>query len=1556
MANDAVDLEALFGPQTTCACEDCRSIHSPAAYFVDTLMFLGKANRDALFGGSQSSRHPNVPRRPDLGEIQLSCANTQTVLPYIDLVNEVLEYAVLMPRNPLTTPVGGWPQTTGNADDLAVNPQWIITGQVNNQEKNNQEKGDVTAYDTLREPEYRWDLPFDLWAEQARAYLGLLTVERAELMRVFRKKLSTTFENPRGEIWWSPTDVDIAAEYLNITPVERRRITNRLSAKTVRAATNGAINLAGVPANTDGVTDLKVGDRVLAKNQAQEAENGIYLVQRGAWVRPPDADATRLRDDGAFVTVSEGDQKGTEWVLTSNVETDKLTFAPFVSAGLPDPSGRNKGHAWGPLPPQATWTDLTSKLKLFLDQSGLSYDELAELLKTRFINPINPNAGKGQNKVVEITFPARKGNNIDELTCDLSLATFDPPLADDAMNRIPRFVRLQRKLGWSTRDLERAIRALLPPDNKGHQPDMTDAFLVQLALIQWFRSELNVDVPTALSWWANLDTLPEADGTPSLYERLFLNSAVIAADPHDDPFALNEDRDELKHATANQTITLHLAGVLAGLGVPATDLTLLLGSVPDLLKLANLSALYRQISFARALGLSVSDFLSLRALSGIDPFNPTKPSDTRCFVEAVRKIKASGFSVAELNYLLRDVSRPADPVAPAPSAIHVVLSEIQAGLRKIISDTSAVTDPTGEITRAKLTALFPNPSPATFVDDAMAFIDTGGTEDASRAKVLDPLGFIKNHFKFLDPNDALKKLTPATALADRYAYALGGYQAFVRRPESESFVKQKLAAALKLDDTIANMILTQTPAIITSGRKFGDPLAGRAALADFLDQITFVAGELPAADDQAFTQLAVVRTYWKLAKVALFLQRLRITVDRLGTTGTPVWLLTHGWLDINALPLDGPSNDSSLFNGWLRAVDFFDVWNGLPPGTPSLYAILDQAQGNAQQPPKCLDDLNGRTGWAILDLQTLAVNGNALGLVWPDDFKDGTFLVRLRDAFALLGRIGVAATQAVQWIQPSVDAATANGIRQAAKAQSAAGSWAQIAKPIQDRLRAKQRDALVSYLLSWKGFADANDVYEWFLIDPQMEPCMLTSRLKQAIGSVQLFIQRTLMKLEDPVPLGAELGAGQAKEWNTWRKSYRIWQAARRIFLYPESYMQIGLRGDETPAFKELKNELQQRDVTLDTVEDAFRHYLESLDQLARLEIMGMYHDTLAETLHVFGRTFATPHIYFYRYQYGGVWSSWEKVNVDFEGEHLIPVVHNHRLYVFWPIFTEKANNADGQHNNTHREIRIAWSEYKNFRWMPKKISSTLQQDLIRAAGPDDKFAPSSLFFFKAFEVITPPAPFDRSKGVVPSAELFVSQHSEKGDLVIAVFERESPNFSVMPIWTAWFRFIGCTEQPTLNLSEAGKTNTLEELNNIVDLVLPGFMNDPPIEYQNYRQSQSGSPLRLPGPNNVEKNILSKVKYPFRILYPHQYVESFTLQDSFFLQDDRRTFLARYLGYGVKPMGDPNKVTLDGIDNVEWRIPYENGQPQAVDPVPSATVSLTDLQSQAKLGISEGSS
>jgi hypothetical protein len=39
-------------------------------------------------------------------------------------------------------------------------------------------------------------------------------------------------------------------------------------------------------------------------------------------------------------------------------------------------------------------------------------------------------------------------------------------------------------------------------------------------------------------------------------------------------------------------------------------------------------------------------------------------------------------------------------------------------------------------------------------------------------------------------------------------------------------------------------------------------------------------------------------------------------------------------------------------------------------------------------------------------------------------------------------------------------------------------------------------------------------------------------------------------------------------------KNYRVWEANRKVFLYPEKWIEPELRDDKTPFFKELDNDL----------------------------------------------------------------------------------------------------------------------------------------------------------------------------------------------------------------------------------------------------------------------------------------------------------------------------------------------------------------------------------------------
>src|SRR5262249_57693397 len=71
--------------------------------------------------------------------------------------------------------------------------------------------------------------------------------------------------------------------------------------------------------------------------------------------------------------------------------------------------------------------------------------------------------------------------------------------------------------------------------------------------------------------------------------------------------------------------------------------------------------------------------------------------------------------------------------------------------------------------------------------------------------------------------------------------------------------------------------------------------------------------------------------------------------------------------------------------------------------------------------------------------------------------------------------------------------------------------------------------------------------------------------------------------------------------------NYRIWQANREIFLYPENYLDPSLRRSKTKLFADLENQLQQGEITDPTVDPVFRAYVDGLCRLARLDYVYAY-------------------------------------------------------------------------------------------------------------------------------------------------------------------------------------------------------------------------------------------------------------------------------------------------------------------------------------------------------------
>ena len=196
------------------------------------------------------------------------------------------------------------------------------------------------------------------------------------------------------------------------------------------------------------------------------------------------------------------------------------------------------------------------------------------------------------------------------------------------------------------------------------------------------------------------------------------------------------------------------------------------------------------------------------------------------------------------------------------------------------------------------------------------------------------------------------------------------------------------------------------------------------------------------------------------------------------------------------------------------------------------------------------------------------------------------------------------------------------------------GEVARRRSSIEDDLREKRRDALVAYLLapdpqSGAGFTSVELIYGYYLLDPEMSACAVTTRLLQASLSIQQFVQRCYLSMEPPIVIPNDPNAPDYEGWKewSWRGRFRIWEANRMVFLYPENYVLPELRKNKAQFFVEFENDLRQTNVDADSAEAALQRYLEKLVEVSRLNIAGHAQETRADgsqVLHVFGRTTAS--------------------------------------------------------------------------------------------------------------------------------------------------------------------------------------------------------------------------------------------------------------------------------------------------------------------------------------------
>ncbi|HEX9248684.1 MAG TPA: neuraminidase-like domain-containing protein, partial [Gemmatimonadaceae bacterium] len=449
---------------------------------------------------------------------------------------------------------------------------------------------------------------------------------------------------------------------------------------------------------------------------------------------------------------------------------------------------------------------------------------------------------------------------------------------------------------------------------------------------------------------------------------------------------------------------------------------------------------------------------------------------------------------------------------------------------------------------------------------------------------------------------------------------------------------------------------------------------------------------------------------------------------------------TRGWFDLNGLLVS--TNSSSFgakasFEALEHLIDYNTLRGRQPRDAAPLTDVFDLGEKKSLI-TTIVPALASRMGWSDEDLGSLVAT---MGLT-PGDFQDERAVARLQAAFTLLGRSGVRAATVADWVADQIlPPVTANIVR-AARAYVGVEQWSGRAKQVRDRLLEGQRDALVAYFRGAglpevsalpsppappsQRFPDEKAIFDRYHVDIEMGATFLTTRLRLALTSIQLFTERCLMNLE-PFPLNDE----QVRQWKSYMSRYRVWQAAIDILLRPHEYTDITLFTPENERYQTFGRSLSQREVSLASIEDGFRTYLSGLLDLSQLVIAGMYEEPDSGILHVVARTPATPPIYYYTRRDGASWSTLQRITADINAEGAVyPAMFLNLLYVIWPIITSKPDDGWNQNQDVpqaggsvtvndprkHLEIQIGWTVFRDGKWSSKRLSDTISTSF----GPED--------------------------------------------------------------------------------------------------------------------------------------------------------------------------------------------------------------------------------------------
>jgi hypothetical protein len=914
--------------------------------------------------------------------------------------------------------------------------------------------------------------------------------------------------------------------------------------------------------------------------------------------------------------------------------------------------------------------------KLLLKPMGLSRDELGE-----FVELLSDFGGNAWN--VEIVGAKKDENSVQNDKEEIrNLNTY-------LLDIMHRFTRLWRRVPWSMSDLFLVLSHLGDDDLS-----MRSSTVQKLTTALYIQKRLGLSVEASCALWSDLRQTEAAKKGSSLFNRLFnippfekLDGALPPKDNPCNPKKFVHPFLSSDGATEDNTLHRLLAGMQIG-DEELYQLILILSSPldPDLttenpqsrvegfdltegfeLTEHNLSLLYRHALLAKRLNLSILDLFQLIDHAKIQNGYIDSISDLSGLLKLFDWWKGSGYSLDDLGFITDGKVRDVAAYGDSEAIVDQILSEVQS--EKALD----------------------------FADTIFAFLE-GVTEEQSRSIIGSNSGIIapeNSSYRLLNSYDPVRvPLTIPEGVTILDATTDEEKQARVKdllaKYHASELIPVRLAAKLGLSPEKVKALIRISGKNLF-GPNFtlalqGDPDC-RDDLANLVDQVI----RLNVLFRGPFDPEAIdfIRENPGIFSIVDFA---RISMDQVRK------------LSVYAAFADTSEKDK--FSEKSPGFEPADVMIALQ----ALHGNLLDAAGKADDIAKVL----GIEGAVVKTLLRSSVRGSvSLPETAPERLEK---IAQYTELARHLG-IGIETLSLIVSDDYNTLAKASNAVLGGFRAKyPVEADWEEKIEPFEDKIRSAKRDALVDYLINsiyhqsefLPEFESESDLYHHFLIDVELEGCARTSKVVAAISSVQLYVHRILMNLEqdqrdDTKHIHVKPECIPPVEWE-WRKNYRVWEANRKVFLYPENYIEPGLQDNKTPLFEELESKLLQQEINEQSVLDAYAGYLSGFDEVAKLKIAGAFHEKgdNEDVLHIFGVTPGDPITYYYRTmknlwyselgrelwsafyseyrpRQGIVWSPWRKIDVQIPVRKVAPVIYFGRLYVFWVnLVTTTQNKVEG--------------------------------------------------------------------------------------------------------------------------------------------------------------------------------------------------------------------------------------------------------------------------------------